>query len=514
MRLHRLQLRSFKNLINFEITFDDSLVTVLVGPNGTGKSNVLEALIVIFRDLDLANPPALAYHIEYECRGAEVVIDADPERRRRPVIIDVDGERWSVSKFSRRHGDGAYLPGFLFGYYSGPSNRMESHFAPHQRRFAADLREGVDRPLRPLLYARQVHSQFVLLSFFAAEGENPELLAKYLRITALDSVLFELKRPEWYDPKRRSSALDQGDPRFWGARGVVSDFLARIYDIALAPVHLSKPQDNLYLYLSGQDELRRLAAGYENQAEFFKALESLYISDLIEDVRTRVVVGSSADPLTFRELSEGEQQLLTVLGLLKFTEGHEGLILLDEPDTHLNPIWSLDYISLLQEHVKDLLTTQIVMATHDPLVVSSLLRTQVRRMRTDESDHVLTEIPDEDPRGMGVAGLLTSELYGLRSQLDRETLTLLDHKRELATKDELTQAERERLSELNRKLEGLDFSRVTRDPLYKPYVDAMSLLEPRLGLRKTTLTADEIDRRESLAANVVTELLQRLGDVQ
>jgi predicted ATPase len=514
MRLRKLLLRSFKNLIDFEITFDESFVTVLVGPNGTGKSNVLEALIVIFRDLDLANPPTLAYRIEYECRGAEVVIDADPDRRRRPVIIDVDGEHWSADRFSRRRGEAAYLPGFIFGYYSGPSNRMESHFAPHQRQFATDLREGVDRPLRPLLYARQVHSQFVLLSFFAAEGPNPELLEKYLHITALDSVLFELKRPEWFDPKRGSSEHDSGDPRFWGARGVVSDFLARIYDIALAPIHLSKPQDNLYLYLSGQRELRALAAGYEDQAEFFKALESLYISDLIEDARTRVVVGNSTDSLTFRELSEGEQQLLTVLGLLKFTEGHEGLILLDEPDTHLNPVWSLDYVSLLRSHVTDPLTTQIVMATHDPLVVSSLLRDQVRRMRTDESGRVLTEIPDEDPQGMGVAGLLTSELYGLRSQLDRETLRLLDQKRELATKDELTLDEREQLTALNRRLEGLDFSRVTRDPLYKPYVDAMSRLELRLGLRKTTLTPAEIDRRGDLAADVVTELLERLGDDQ
>jgi energy-coupling factor transporter ATP-binding protein EcfA2 len=338
MRLRRLELRSFKNLVDFNLTFDDSLVTVLVGPNGAGKSNVLEALIVIFRDLDLANAPAFSYELEYECRGAIVKIDADPDRSRRPVIIDVDGERWSLNKFSRRRGSGDYLPGFLFGYYSGPSNRMESHFSLHQRRFAADLLEGVDRPLRPLLYARQVHSQFVLLSFFAAQGPYPDLLSKYLHITALDSVLFELKRPEWYDPKRSSSLSDTGDPRFWGARGVVSDFLSRIYDIALAPVHLSKPNDNLYLYLPGQDELWQLAAGYKSQAEFFKALESLYISDLIEDVRTRVLVRGGSSSLTFRELSEGEQQLLTVLGLLKFTEGNEGLILLDEPDTHLNPI--------------------------------------------------------------------------------------------------------------------------------------------------------------------------------
>jgi predicted ATP-binding protein involved in virulence len=51
VRLRRLYLRDFKNLRDFEMDFADSLTTVLVGPNGTGKSNVLEALIIIFRDL-------------------------------------------------------------------------------------------------------------------------------------------------------------------------------------------------------------------------------------------------------------------------------------------------------------------------------------------------------------------------------------------------------------------------------------------------------------------------------
>jgi hypothetical protein len=135
-------------------------------------------------------------------------------------------------------------------------------------------------------------------------------------------------------------------------------------------------------------------------------------------------------------------------------------------------------------------------------------------MSVEDNGQILSETPDEDPRGMGVAGLLTSELYGLRSQLDSETLGLLDQKRDLATKDSLTSEEKRALKDLNDKLDGLGFSRVSRDPLYKPYVDAMSRLELRLGLRKTTLTGDQIDERSDLASQVVTELLERLADDQ
>ena len=53
MRLHSLQLPSYKNLRDFRCEFGEGgMVTVLLGGNGTGKSNLIEALVVIFRDLD------------------------------------------------------------------------------------------------------------------------------------------------------------------------------------------------------------------------------------------------------------------------------------------------------------------------------------------------------------------------------------------------------------------------------------------------------------------------------
>ena len=55
MKVDKLYIRSrFKNLEDVQIDFDEEhLMTVIVGRNGAGKSNVLEALVVIFRNLDL-----------------------------------------------------------------------------------------------------------------------------------------------------------------------------------------------------------------------------------------------------------------------------------------------------------------------------------------------------------------------------------------------------------------------------------------------------------------------------
>jgi len=228
MRLRTLWLAGYKNLRDVRVTFDsDHAVSVIVGHNGTGKSNLLEALTEIFRDLDLADPPGFEYSLAYECRGRVVEIDAKPSARQR-LRVRVDGIRVSQAQLRGEAGP-RYLPDFVFGYYSGPSNRLQRHFQKHQDNFNKALREGGERPLRRLFYAQPTHSQFVLLAFFL--DNDPAVgafLRNYLRILNLESVLFVLREPPWSSPR--------GDPRFWNARGVVAELLDELHSLALAPM--------------------------------------------------------------------------------------------------------------------------------------------------------------------------------------------------------------------------------------------------------------------------------------
>jgi len=47
MRIKILWIEEFKNLRNFEISFDDHLTSVLIGRNGTGKSNFSKSQIEV-----------------------------------------------------------------------------------------------------------------------------------------------------------------------------------------------------------------------------------------------------------------------------------------------------------------------------------------------------------------------------------------------------------------------------------------------------------------------------------
>jgi recombinational DNA repair ATPase RecF len=97
----------FKNLKNVTIDFDqDHWVTVVIGWNGTGKSNVLEALAIIFHDLVTYSSlstvkrkeiPRFAFQLAYRMGSGDATlhihIDADPDREKDHFIIHVANAR-------------------------------------------------------------------------------------------------------------------------------------------------------------------------------------------------------------------------------------------------------------------------------------------------------------------------------------------------------------------------------------------------------------------------------------
>ena len=111
MRIDKLKIASFKNLVDFEITFDKNLLTsVFIGKNGAGKSNLIEALIIIFRDLDLnIQTKEFSYEIYYKCLDNYIHIISNYESKKREFFIKKEltekEEKCSVQKFYEKHAD-------------------------------------------------------------------------------------------------------------------------------------------------------------------------------------------------------------------------------------------------------------------------------------------------------------------------------------------------------------------------------------------------------------------------
>lgn len=527
MRIDKVYIENFKNLHQFTIDLDETeMQTVLLGENAAGKSNFLEALVIIFRDLELGVESPFNYRIEYRCKGKFLKATGGPKTkggfqiflgfRMKRNIRAYQGK--PISKKAIKENKYDFLPRYVFAYYSGLSNRLLEHFDPHQTRFYRDLLAGEDNPMRPLFYARIIHSHFVLMAFYAfSQPEISDFLEEYLDIIGLESILFVLKKPDW---SKKKDPLD-----FWGAKGVVREFLDDLYDASMAPIsttenvrvsfNKSHKEEHLFLYISNQEKLEKIAKKYGNNAEFFKRLESTYISDLILEVRVKVKKRHVDGEITFKELSEGEQQLLTVLGLLRFTKEEESLILLDEPDTHLNPLWKWKYMNLLEEVVQKPETSQIIMTTHDPLVIGGLTKEEIRIFYTekakDEEDKeimlVKTMAPDFDPKGLGVAGILTSEFFKLPSTLDERTLEVLDRRNELISKQDkkkLNDTEKSELNQIFQYLNSLGINTTDRDPLYQKFIVAIS---QRDEFKKEEYSPQDLKKQNDIALQILEELL-------
>jgi predicted ATPase len=514
MRLDRLSIPSYRNLRSFEIDFDESQpTTVLLGRNGSGKSNLIEAIVEIFRELELGRAPEFDYTLAYECQGHRVTVTHDQSKPSRRLTVEVNGKRLTMKEFDARGHE--LLPAHVFGYYSGWGGRLERTFEAPTRKRYRDLLTNPDDdlPFRRFFFCRREYSQLALLAFFLSEdAEASALLERYLDIVGFESALFVLKKP-WWGGKRQGRSDVDVEPAAWNAAGAFLPFLRRLWVVAFAPIRNEEevarpvPRDRerterIYLFVKDAAALLGLKAPHESAKAVFGNLEALFLCDLVDEVRV-VVRKRDGARVRFTQLSEGEQQLLTVLGLLRFTQGDEALYLLDEPDTHLNPVWTYDFLKLLQENIRAE-KGQLIVATHNPLMVGNLRKNQVRVLANNGEATTARE-PEYDPLGIGVEGLLKSELYGLRSTLAPEVLKQLDRHYLLLGKEQRTDAEQQELMLLAIELNSLGVARTHPNPYFETFAGALARRTPH---DETAFSKEQIAEQVQIADEVLSEVIE------
>jgi hypothetical protein len=101
-----------------------------------------------------------------------------------------------------------------------------------------------------------------------------------------------------------------------------------------------------------------------------------------------------------------------------------------------------------------------------------MTRDQVWLAQTPSAEVPMFTQPQRDPRGQGIANLISSsEFFGLPSSLDKETQKLLNERLEISIKDDLGDGEKERLRELNEQLEIILKPGISeRDPDYVEFL--------------------------------------------
>jgi ABC-type sugar transport system ATPase subunit len=181
------------------------------------------------------------------------------------------------------------------------------------------------------------------------------------------------------------------------------------------------------------------------------------------------------------------------------------IFLFDEPETHFNPKWKYEYTETFKKVTSEQ-KSQILLTTHDPVLLSGLAKENVIVFNRPVAGLERTYKPDKDLRGMGVDAILTSEIFGLNSTLDSETLNDIIERRKLLVKKEkqqLSEEEENQLNNLSKKLIDIDFNIPFADPLYKDFILTFENLDI---YKRTDLTKEEVKERVMIANEIMQKL--------
>jgi predicted ATPase len=491
MRIKRLIVSKFKNVENLDLEFGNHLISLLVGRNGLGKSNLIEILAMIFKDLELLDTQQemmdwafaedhFEYSIYYECKNSDLIIHCKKGefqvlRRQRATTNDFSQVEFNHFKENRRE---EYLPKYIIGYYSGENKRIKNIIRPYEQMVWDELKnnEGLDKEFRRIFFGENHHAQIILLTLLLYKEQNGhdqfrtkanELIDRFCSFADLQQISLVLKQPSWFRRSRRNNGvvpplsienLEQnllGVPQlpypFWGAKEKADKIITYLYNNSQnRNGYFDEELKIEKLTLEAINQLDLAAGVYEafgHPINFFDAFESLQLIGSIDSMQMRVKSKQEGVSFDFAGLSEGEQQLITVLGLILITGKDDCLFLLDEPDTHLNPIWQRTYVQLLEDFNLNDDNSHIIVATHSPLIVQAAEGTDIFLYRQDETGKVVVDENDMKIHNWRIDQVLASEYFGFKSTRPPSLDNYMKLKEEILAEGDFTEEMQQKLAE-------------------------------------------------------------------
>ncbi len=167
----------------------------------------------------------------------------------------------------------------------------------------------------------------------------------------------------------------------------------------------------------------------------------------IRFVNTTVRLSNPDTVTLYDRLSDGEHQLIQIIGSLILFGSQQSLFILDEPESHFNPEWRIEFVDIINKYV-GLSKLELIISTHSPFVLSACKSERVLHFKKGQEGCVAIEpVGDKETYGSSFDSLLTS-VFGLevlisKRPLDeiREVLSLYDNG-ELTNEKALEQLEK------------------------------------------------------------------------
>ena len=439
----------------------------LVGLNGSGKSNVIEALSEIFCLVDLSDKiyspsrsiATFSFVLDYiiRCKSLErrVRITGNKGKSVSVFVLKIQSDpdlesNWEVVKLEDIKD---LMPTRVIGYSSGhnetisfPFLRSEAFYSKEVRTDAMeqesrlkdlqleDLDENTNIPSPSSLFVDYDFNALMLIANSMFHPDRLQSSYEHLRLSGLRSfrlkICFRLpaksyvKRTTKLDAiveKLKSCAiLKQGNPD--SPTGLILDFYnseatqKRFREHFEAAINLFESLHRLHLlnaiklqkperdyYMKDQRK-----GGLVPRPPSVPDRERVFATSAVQ-VKLQKNTDEMPVIIDYAGISDGEHQFMLIFGTLSLFDDSKTLFLLDEPESHFNPKWRSEFVKLATDMLSVRKNTseipEIVISTHSPFVVSGCKARNVFKFSRDEDAIVVTQ-PNEETYGASFDYLL------------------------------------------------------------------------------------------------------------
>lgn len=339
MQLKKLWIKDYKNLKDFSLDFEQgNNLSILIGNNGSGKSNVLEAISGIFTEW-YGIPASIFYtdyKIEYEYDGKYIVLQKTDKKK----VYYVDSALFEDSKVI------PYLPSNVVALYSGEDLRLfDNFYFPKYDSYLKDVyRKGYVGKMG-MYYVNKYLWNIALLTLITFSESLPDVqafLATELGIVG-DSYIKHIRITfNFKDYDKNTNNL-------------LKNFINTI--------NPNQDKGKEYTIQEWRTNVNSLVVNSEAEPiETFNYLMQAFMPKAFKIIEKIQILFSNG--ITLESLSEGEKKLILIKAVLEFVADENALLLLDEPDANIHESRK----SKLYKLLKDTPNRDIVMTSHSPIL--------------------------------------------------------------------------------------------------------------------------------------------------
>jgi energy-coupling factor transporter ATP-binding protein EcfA2 len=405
MRLKSVFISDYKNLKNFTLGFDgENFIDVFVGKNGSGKSNLFEALVEIFRHIyefdKEKGVPGFEYTVKYE------ISDEETEIVWKAGKLSINGkERATLGKTP--------LPDNVLIYYSGHNDTVAEIVEKYETNFGKRIKKADFDESRRFIGIGPEYKALLLAVLLMQKPENKARLFIQEKLgikTVAPEVRLELRRPI-YATDARYNIEDLLADRYWKPEGITKAFLDRlskcISTVTNGPIRSEGyfATDDRYTLYFDIAKIQQEFADLSTQ-ELFRQFDNLKTLSMLADISIPLKLSSGLDA-SLAHFSDGQFQSVYIYSIVELFKDRHCLTLLDEPDAFLHPEWQFAFLrQVIEISGADAQNIHVLMSSHSASTITTASDSFINLFEFDGGKVVVTKVSKADVIKSLSAGLI------------------------------------------------------------------------------------------------------------